>query len=227
LPLAGGDGLVGALALRRLPHIDVGEKETMRRLILDHDSWSADEQGAILNYCATDVAALTALLPAMASSIDWPRALLRGRYMAAVARMEQVGVPIDIATLEALGAEWEMVKLRLVAEIDRDFGVYEGVSFRVALFAALLARLGIDWPRTPRGHLALDGDTFKTRALAHPELEPLRQLRKTLGQLRLNALAVGRDSRNRTLLSPFRTATGRNAPSSAKLSSGRRGGCVG
>jgi hypothetical protein len=68
-----GNGLLGALALRGLAHLDAGEKETMRRLILDQRSWSPTEQVAILDYCASDVTALRALLPRMApvsASVD-------------------------------------------------------------------------------------------------------------------------------------------------------------
>src|SRR5712664_2195832 len=35
-----GNGMLGALALRGRPHIDVGHKETMRSLILDRTSWN-------------------------------------------------------------------------------------------------------------------------------------------------------------------------------------------
>src|SRR3954452_18862330 len=50
-----GNGLVGALALRRLAHIDAGDKESMRQLIMDGRSWSDAEQAAILDYCQSDV----------------------------------------------------------------------------------------------------------------------------------------------------------------------------
>ena len=45
------------------------------------------EQLALLDYCQTDVDELAELLTAMLTRIDLPRALLRGRYMQAVARM--------------------------------------------------------------------------------------------------------------------------------------------
>jgi DNA polymerase family A len=45
----------------------------------------------------------------------------------------------------------------------------------------------------------------------------MRELRSALSELRLNALAVGADGRNRTLLSAFRSGTGRNQPSNAKF----------
>jgi hypothetical protein len=90
-----GDGLLGALALRGLAHIDAGEKDEMRRLILDQQSWNEHGKRKILDYCASDVTGTVALFSKMAKTFDWPRALLRGRYMEAVARMERTGVPID------------------------------------------------------------------------------------------------------------------------------------
>ena len=53
-------------------------------------------------------------------------------------------------------------------------------------------------------------------ARTHPVLEPLRQLRVSLSQLRLRELPTGRDGRNRCLLSAFRATTGRNQPSNSK-----------
>jgi hypothetical protein len=84
-----GDGLLGALALRGLAHIDAGAKGEMRRLILDQQQWTEDEKRKILDYCQSDVTGTAALFWKMAPSIDWPRALLRGRYMKAVGRMER------------------------------------------------------------------------------------------------------------------------------------------
>ena len=48
--------------------------------------------------------ALERLLPAMLPKIDLPRALLRGRYMYAAARMEWNGVPIDTMRLGCCGS---------------------------------------------------------------------------------------------------------------------------
>ena len=76
------------------------------------------ERAAILDYCESDVAALARLLPAMLPNIDLPRALLRGRYMAAAARMERNGVPIDTDTLELLRQHWSDIQDQLIADID-------------------------------------------------------------------------------------------------------------
>jgi DNA polymerase-1 len=97
-----GNGLIGALVYHGLDSIDSDEKEGMRALILSGGPWSSLEREGILDYCEGDVAALARLLPAMLPRIDLPRALLRGRYMAACARIEKAGIPIDVGTLTKL-----------------------------------------------------------------------------------------------------------------------------
>src|SRR5262249_20128615 len=64
------------------------------------------------------------LLPAMLPEIDLPRALLRGRYMAAAARMEWTGVPIDTDIFHLLREQWLAIKGRLVASVNADYGVF-------------------------------------------------------------------------------------------------------
>lgn len=53
-------------------------------------------------------------------------------------------------------------------------------------------------------------------ARAYPQASALRELRHARAEYRLNSLAVGEDGRNRALLSPFRSKTGRNQPSNSK-----------
>ena len=48
-------------------------------------------------------------------------------------------------------------------------------------------------------------------------LRSLHELRHSLGSMRLHKFEVGIDGRNRTLLSPFRSKTGRNQPSNSKF----------
>jgi DNA polymerase I len=54
-------------------------------------------------------------------------------------------------------------------------------------------------------------------AAVHQEIEPLRQLRYTLDQLKLNKLAVGGGGFNRCWLNPFGGRTSRNQPSNARF----------
>jgi DNA polymerase I len=221
-PPSNGNGLLGALLHHGLTAMLADDKTVMRDLIMAGGPWSDDERAAILAYCEDDVVALERLLPAMVPEITssplrlgW--ALLRGRYMAAIARMEWNGIPIDVSTLRRLKENWPEIKNGLIAEVDRDFGVYEGQSFRSGRFEAYLTKNEIPWPRLVSGALALNEDTFRQQAKAYPVIAPLRELRHSLSELRLNKLQVGRDGRNRTLLSPFSSKTGRNQPSNSKF----------
>ena len=369
-----GNGLLGAMAHFGLGAIDAAEKDGMHTLARRGGPFSERERLALLDYCESDVVCLAKLLPVMLPMIDLPRALLRGRYMAAVARMEATGVPFDVATLNTLRGKWDATKGQLIREIDSDFGVFvpsgrrsinpnsrygsavlnkasewdidphdlavaadevlaedrqqngefrqaiwaarqatglttnrihrwedsgrdhsawrgldakarklaadlpalglgrgyvteetfddtdysarlwellrtpdgrpkrkydaeileeaatrvaavsdkirnaKPLSFSASRFADWLIRRGIPWPRLDSGALALDDDTFRQMARTHPEVAPLRELRHSLGAMRLfSDLAVGSDCRNRCLLSPFQAVTGRNQPSNANF----------
>jgi hypothetical protein len=335
--------------------------------------YTAAERAALLPYCETDVEALARLLPVMQPHIDLPRALLRGRYTVAVARMESTGIPIDVEMYTRLCQHRTEIRGRLIATVDRDYHVFvpigrpalnpasatgaailleaeawgldpyrlaeavnhvwaeeqqavaaqqaarskarqvtglarqrifdqehagldhshqrdlevqvsdladafpelgfgtgynpdapdetdraaplwetlrdqderprrksdpvilrraaemlatcpdDGVdyfrpmSFSAKRWAEYLARKEISWPRLPSGALDLDKRVFKEMGGCYPEVEPIRQLRNTLSELRQNRLAVGADGRNRTSLFPFRSKTGRNQPSNSEF----------
>ena len=363
-----GNSLLGALAYLGLGAIDAAEKDDMRELAIRGGPYTRAEQHALVEYCETDVVSLRRLFDAMLPEFDWPRALLRGRFMASAAHIERNGTPIDVETLQRIKANWEDIKAQLIREIDREFGVYSptvevnpdsklgeailasaaeygidpsalavmldfvwrrerdirkefdlalvaarkatgltarrieawenagrdystwpsldtrarslaaelpalnigtgyvheesfddtdyaeriwellrepprkpvkkidlvataadeclqsnaadwtgSYSFSAQRFGGWLADQGIPWPRLESGKLALDDSTFRRMAKSHPAVAPIRELRHTLGELRLFDLAVGRDGRNRCLLSAFRSLTGRNQPSNAKF----------
>ncbi len=216
LQLPSGRGLLGACVYYGLRGIGMAEKEEMRELAIRGGPWTEVERVALLDYCGSDVETATALLRAMAPRIDIERALLRGRYMSVVARIEAQGIPIDVPSLSLLRTHWLEIQEDLIEEIDRDFGIYDGRKFSIDRFASWLSARGIAWPRTETGRLSLSDDTFKNMVKSVPELAPVRELRSSLGRLRLMDLAVGSDGRNRCMLSPFASKTGRNQPSNAK-----------
>ena len=212
-----GSGLLGAMAYYGIPGIESLEKKEMRDLALRGGPYTAAEQGALLDYCQSDVDALHDLFVRMQERIDVPRALLRGRYMTAAAHIEGNGIPLDVETLGRLRARWSSIKAQLTREVDKRYEVYDEGVFRLEKFRAWLSRANIPWPTLESGRLALDDDTFRERARAYPVLSPLRELRSTLSRMRLEDLAVGSDGRNRCLLSAFRARTGRNQPSNSKF----------
>ncbi len=220
--LAYGKGLVGALRYFGLDSFVPAQKDEMRQLILSGGPWSEAQQAAILDYCQSDVDALEPLLATMLAHEPWTfdllgQALMRGRYTVAVGMMQFNGIPIDQDVFRKLKSNWAVLKSQLIAQVDAAFGVYAGGSFKEALFEDYLVKHGIAWPRRTTGRLKLDRDTFSSMSKRHPQIRPLHELRKTLGELRLNNLEVGEDGRNRTMLSPFSSKTGRNQPSTSKF----------
>ncbi len=213
--------LLAALSWHGIAAITSEAKAAGRALAMQ-SSWTPAERTALLDYCQTDVDPLGPLLQRMLPAIrrrpeGLGQALLRGRYTAAVASMERVGVPIDTDMLERLRRRWDAIKLDLIAEIDRDYRVFDGATFKADRFERWLGEQGIPWPRTDTGRLQLDRETFREASRAYPQVSPLRELRTSLSELRLEALAVGPDGRNRVGLVPFAAKSGRNTPSTTKF----------
>ena len=215
--LAGGRSLLGAMKFFGLDSVAAEHKEEMRTLALRGGPYNHHERSSLLEYCQSDVDALLPLLSVMLPEVDQPRALLRGQYNIAVAAMETIGTPIDMQTYKDLCDYWEKIKEQLILEVDAAYGVYQGGVFKSELFERYLIQTNIPWPRTATGKPKLDEDTFKNMSKAHQNLQPLRNLRDCLAKLRLSALYVGDDGRNRCLLSQFSSITGRNQPSTTKF----------
>jgi hypothetical protein len=219
LPLAAGSGLRGALIYHDLVAITKEEKKGFRDLALRGGPWTSSERQELLDYCQSDVDCLGPLLERMAPAITavphgFSQALIRGRYTAAAARMEHQGIPIDDETRHRLADCWDAIKLDVIEAIDADFGVYEKASFREGLFVRYLAGCHIAWPRHDTGRLKLDQDTFRDMAKLHPHLNPLKELRHTVSDLRVIDLAAGPDHRNRVSFHAFGQKAGRNNPKS-------------
>jgi DNA polymerase-1 len=137
--------------------------------------------------------------------------------MKAAAKIEDNGIPIDIATLAALRLNWQAIRREVIEKVNHQYGVFDGTTFKASLFQKWLELNGIDWPQLPSGRLKLDHKTFGDQSKKDPRIVPIHEARKTLSQMRLEDLAVGRDGRNRTVQWAFSTKTGRNAPSNTQF----------
>ena len=105
----------------------------------------------------------------------------------------------------------------MVPAIDAKYGVYVrnaagDWAFNMERFAAYLAREGISWPLLESGKLTMRRKVFEEMSKGWPQLEELRQLRHMRDKMRKVKLAVGADSRNRTVLWPFKAKTSRTQP---------------
>ncbi len=209
--------LVYALDWFGLDSLDATEKTSMRELAIRGAPYTDAERQALLDYCAADVDALVRLLPKMLPRLDLSRAILRGRFMKTVAVIEYNGIPVDGATLALLNEHWGSLQDEMVRRIDAAYGIFDGIHFRAERFIRWLTRNGIPWPRLPSGELELSEEIFRDMAVCYPVLQPLHQLRQALALLHLTDLPIGSDGRNRCLMSPFGTITGRCAPSTSRF----------
>jgi DNA polymerase I-like protein with 3'-5' exonuclease and polymerase domains len=137
--------------------------------------------------------------------------------MKALARIEHTGVPICAKTYPKLSSKWDNILNHLISQINTRYGVYEENVFKDYLFEKFLVENEIPWPRLKSGKLNKQKDTFRAMAQTYPSLKEFYELRATLGQMRTFDLTVGKDFRNRCMLSAFKTKTGRNAPSSKRF----------
>jgi len=222
----GGVGLIDAAKRLGVATPSEAHKVEMRDLAIGGGPYSEDQRKSLEAYCGEDVATTSDVFRQLIS-VGWfkllnrlGQALLRGRYLCALADVERCGIPLDVGLLADCRNHWGAIKKALINSLDRDTSVYDGGTFKEERFAEYLCREEIPWPTTGKGHLDLKADTFKERSLLYPQIEPLRNLRRTLSQVREIQLTVGADGRNRFMQSPFGTITGRNSPSSTKAAFG-------
>lgn len=210
-------GLVSALRWCGLDAMSMAEKDCFRQLAIRGGPFNSREQADLLKYCEADVMALPGLLEKLDAGLfghpglDLHGAVIRGEYVKAIAAMESRGIPIDERAWNTLEEYWPRVIRRLIGEVDQQYGVYKGMTFKETRFVDYLREAGIPWEWHPSGKPSLTREFFKDMADAYPELKPLHELRTAIQQMRDNKLAVGADGRNRALLGPFGTVTGRNA----------------
>lgn len=208
-----GNGLMGALASFGLD----AQAGTLRSHDIGDPHRSAQSRLKQLDRCEQRVLSIEKLFVRMLDQIDLPRALLRGRYMIAVARMESIGAPVDVPTYVRIRDHWSTIQNRLIERVDAEYGVFERGKLIPARWERWLVARGIPWPRLPNGALALDDDTFRDMARESPAVALIRELRVSLSQLDPSELVIDSDGRNRCDLSPFASVTGRNQPSSNKF----------
>jgi hypothetical protein len=216
-------GQLDAMEAFGLPHMEDFYKSDMRALCCRGGPFSDSEARQIMGYCEEDVDGLAALFDKMEPGLQWPQAIARGRYTAALAKVEDTGVPLDRDLHLRIRRHREAIRRELVSESEAEFGLYDDdTSFDTKAFGQWLAREGIAWPRTPTGKLVEREEVFEEMVDIYPQLRPLYELRSAMSQLKDDGgLSVGLDGRNRDSLRPFCTSTGRNAPSTTKFVFGK------
>ena len=189
-------------------------KQHMIDTVLNNDEYTEEQWRVIEEGNREDVMIESALLGAIAPTIDLPAALFRGRYSIAVADMELRGIPIDTEYLDELQTHWQALRLYYIRRDDK-FGLYdEHGSFCEDRFAALVKERDWIWSRTASGKLELKNRTLGRQCKRYPELRPLQALRDQIAELRLGAFinTIGADGASHCPIMPCWTRSGRNQP---------------
>ena len=144
--------------------------------------------------------------------------LERARFMKAVAFMQAQGIPVNVEAVNYLHRHGHEILHELIDTIDKDYGVFVDDVFKTHLYAKWIAAKGLAaiWPKTDGGQFGHDKETRKQMCEVCPEFAPLSELLGSRSHLKQNKLLIGSDNRNRTSLQPYRTKTGRCAPSNSE-----------
>jgi len=202
----------------KIDGIDGAERQAMRELALRGTEFTTEEREALIDYCRTDTLALWKLFPRVIEGLNIRQALYRGRYLMSVAVMESLGIPVDRSVYELVRKYRDQIQGLLIEEIDPAFGVYENHVFKMNRFAELVRREGYEWPVTKTGQLSLKDEVFRDMGRVYPKIQPLRELRKSMSQLRgKEGLDIGEDGRCRLSFKPFQQRNSRCNPSAKKF----------
>jgi DNA polymerase I len=215
-------GLADALRHYRLP--GVTEKDEFRTLAIRGGPFSLEEIEGLIAYCRHDVDATALVLASIWKDADlsnyktFSQACWRGRFMAAVSRVEATGVPIDVALWRRFELNAPFLRGLVIEKYDQRFQVFEGGHFSHARFEKFLSREGLraTWPRTATGRASMDEETLDRMAEGRPIVADLKRFLDVLERVAKLGLTIGSDGRNRGSLFPFGAKTGRNTPSSRK-----------
>jgi DNA polymerase I len=215
-PGIGSAGLLDTCLYFGIPAMSSITKKANQQLAI-RGNFSPEEWDRLGAYCNEDVNAVDAVLGKLEPYINLREALLRGRFMRAISKVEHQGIPLDVSALGVLRSAWDFIQDKLIRDVDPDHEIFDKNSFRQERWLEWVNREGIAWPLLPSGRPDLEHETFRDMAAVYPQVRPIHELRSSLAKMRLHDLAVGQDGRNRCYLAPFRTATGRNAPSTSEF----------
>jgi hypothetical protein len=222
--------LIDMMARYKLDAIDFAEKTEMRELAMHGGPYATQEKAGLLDYCASDVYSLKALLLAMEPDLrkfHIREILFRGRFVVALARSHRVGTPVDVSFLHDLTAYRSEMCLAIAtaaeetaakaAEADpvnnHRWGIYDGARFTMAGYKDFLDRAGITVPLTKTGQPTTAGKVLERLEGAHPQLAPLRECMNTLDALSKFELEIDTDGCCRPFARPFGSVTGRSTKS--------------
>ena len=192
-------------------------KDQMRQLAMA-DEIPLHQRDELMRYCMEDVRTGLAVWQALEPCVNIKEAVLRGRYLKALAKVERRGIPADVDLVRRLEESMPQIRETAWTEARKDYpGVIDTDGrFSSKAWLEWCHHSGIPWPKLPTGAPVLHSDTFKKMADRFPQVRTMAYARKLRGQGRKFDFPLGADSRLRCMLSPFASDTGRNQPSNSR-----------
>jgi hypothetical protein len=220
--------------------LDPAEKEACRDLILNQETWDADEWARIERYCLSDVWLCRSLLMQLHRVLDstleglvsvTADMLKRGEYVrdSLVIHKRSSGFPVDTSLMDDIYDNRVPVCTGLAQAVNEHYGadLYEipkpnrktGLArppvAKTTATEALVRSLGLDdgWPMTDTGKLKMDSDTLDEMVSRHPVLRNLRETRDSIRAMSSTDLRdLLTDGWIKAPPNPWHTVTGRNGP---------------
>lgn len=205
-------GLIDCLEFFSLPHRPKQQKEDMRKLILDNESYSEQQKTLILRYCEQDCVDVKDLYLKISkeSLFDTNFALYRGRSTLCMTDQTLAGMPLDADLYAQFKKNWPEI-LRSLQKKLRDQSVFgsDGALSNQRLLEALV-RGGVQVIKTPSGKLKIDKESIDFYKLQTTEFNELFYYLDLKRRVRFGDLNLGTNGRNHFRQRPFGTTTSRN-----------------
>ena len=217
VPFGGSWGLLNVACQFGISTMSSDYKKEMRSLSMGDDNPTHNRE-ELMAYCHEDARTGLETWLAMEPRVDLPQALLRGRYLKALAEVERRGIPADVDLIGRLRESWQRIRDAAWAEARKQYpGVISSEGhFKSKAWLDWCQLTGTPWPKLPSGAPDLDADTFKEMADRFPAVRTMYYARRIQGQGRKFEFPLGEDGRLRCMLSAFGSDTGRNQPSTSK-----------
>jgi len=205
------------------------EKNYYRDKCIKQNTWTKEEQEAILNYCEKDVLMNEHIFYKILNDLEntcgndyeilLEQAMARGQAMACYAKIARNGIPMDVKKVNEFDIYWPLVKNSVIRKFNKELNLWdESGKFSNNKFYFFIKKLDLisEWPTTPKGRLKTSVETFELFDDTYPEIKKLKRIFNLLNATKLTDFGLSEDNRHRPKkgYKPFGTHTGRCRPTS-------------
>lgn len=212
----GGWGLLSIARSLGIASMSSEHKDSMRKIAME-DEVPDDRKELLIDYCYDDVVTTARVWEKLSPHVDLRQAVIRGRYLKALAAVESRGIPVDEGLVRLLMDRSAEIKDSVwrAARLQHPGTINDKGSFSSRGWLDWCSANSITWPLLESTAPRLDADTFKVMSDRHPEIQVMACAKKLRGQTNAFQFPL-HAGRLRCMLSPFGSDTGRNQPSNSK-----------